>query len=39
MKNYCSPLELMLILPKGGTGALEAKGNFNSWAMETMKEV
>jgi hypothetical protein len=39
MKDYWSSLQLMLILPKGGTGAMEAKGNFNSWAKETMKEV
>jgi hypothetical protein len=26
------------ILPKGSTGALEARGDHHSWAMETMKE-
>jgi hypothetical protein len=28
----------MLILPKGSTGALEARGDFHSQFMETMKE-
>jgi hypothetical protein len=27
-----------LILPEGSTGALEAKGDLHSWAMETVKE-
>jgi hypothetical protein len=27
-----------LILPKGNTGALEARGDLHSQAMETMKE-
>jgi hypothetical protein len=32
------PLLSRLILPKGSTGALEARGDLHSRAMETMKE-
>jgi hypothetical protein len=28
-----------LILPNSSTGTLEVKGDFHSWAMETMKKV
>jgi hypothetical protein len=39
MRDYRSSLLSRLILPKGSTGALEARGNLHSWATETMKEV
>jgi hypothetical protein len=29
----------MSILPEGSTGALEARGDLHSWAIETVKEV
>jgi hypothetical protein len=38
MRDYWSSLLSRLILPKGGTGALEARGDLHSQAMETMKE-
>jgi hypothetical protein len=38
MRDYWSSLLSRLILPKGSTGALEARGDFHSWAMVTMKE-
>jgi hypothetical protein len=39
MKDYWSLLLSRLILPKGSTEALEARGDLHSRAMETMKEV
>jgi small ligand-binding sensory domain FIST len=39
MKDYWSSLLSRSILPKGSTGALEARGDLHSWATETMKEV
>jgi hypothetical protein len=38
MRDYWSPLLFSSILPKGSTGAVEAKGDLHSRAMETMKE-
>jgi hypothetical protein len=38
MRDYWSSLLSRSILPKGSTGALEARGDLHSWAMETMKE-
>jgi hypothetical protein len=38
MRDYWSPLLSRLILPKGSTGALEARGDLHSRATETMKE-
>jgi hypothetical protein len=38
MRDYWSPLLSRSILPKGSTGALEARVDLLSQAMETMKE-
>jgi hypothetical protein len=38
MRDYWSSLLSRLILPKGCTGALEARGDLHSQAMESMKE-
>jgi small ligand-binding sensory domain FIST len=38
MRDYLSSLLSRSILPKGGTGALEARDDLHSWATETMKE-
>jgi hypothetical protein len=38
MRNYCSSLLSRSTLPKGSTGALEARGDLHSWDTETMKE-
>jgi hypothetical protein len=38
MRDYWSSLLSRSILPKGSTGALEARGDLHSQAMETMKE-
>jgi hypothetical protein len=38
MSDFWSSLLFRLILPKGSTGAKEARGYLHSWAMETMKE-
>jgi hypothetical protein len=39
MRDYWSPLLSRSVLPKGSTGALEARVDLHSGAMETMKEV
>jgi hypothetical protein len=39
MRDYWLPLLSRLILPKGSTGALEARGDLHSQATETMKEM
>jgi hypothetical protein len=39
MRDYWSSLFSRSILPKGSTGALDARGDLHSQAKETMKEV
>jgi hypothetical protein len=38
MRDYWSSLLPRSILPEGSIGALEARADLHSWAMETMKE-